>query len=159
MAVRTARRTAPLLANRAHLLAAMRSWVASSFLIAGALLGGTLGYHEIESMPWPDALLNASMILTGMGPVDPLHTTAGKVFASAYAMFSGVFFLTMVALLFGPWIGRALHRFHVALEEDDDLSTGSRGELRTAKERFRGSEDDPIESETSKLSFEPGEPQ
>ena len=91
----------------------------TSSLILGALFLGAFGYHVTENMGWIDAILNASMILTGMGPVTPLETTAGKLFASAYALFSGVFFLTMAAMLLGPLVHRMLHRFHLDLEEGD----------------------------------------
>lgn len=94
-------------------------------LLAGALAAGILfvslgigvvGYHYFENLPWIDSLLNASMILGGMGPVDQLHTSAGKLFASAYALFSGVVFLTVSAVLFGPVVHRLLHRFHLDRE-------------------------------------------
>lgn len=85
-------------------------------LIAAALAIGVAGYHYLENLPWTDALLNASMILGGMGPVNPLQTEAGKLFASAYALFSGLLFVAALGLLFAPLIHRMLHRFH--LEED-----------------------------------------
>ena len=70
------------------------------------------GYHQTEGLPWLDALLNASMILSGMGPVQELHTTAGKLFASFYALFSGVMFITLAGVLFAPVFHRFLHKFH-----------------------------------------------
>ena len=99
------------------------------FLVAFALsigliifsLGlGVLGYHFIAKLGWVDALLNAAMILTGMGPVNPLTTPAGKVFGIAYALFSGVAFLTMVAMLLAPAAHRLLHRLHLEMHKDDD---------------------------------------
>jgi hypothetical protein len=60
-----------------------------------------------------DSLLNASFILTGMGPVDPLKTVAGKLFASAYAIFSGIAFLSTIGLLMTPLAHRFLHHFHL----------------------------------------------
>jgi hypothetical protein len=81
-------------------------------IILGSLYGGTLGYREFESMSWTDALLNASMILGGMGPVDPLKTEAGKLFASLYALYSGVVFLTTTAIVMAPLAHRLLHQFH-----------------------------------------------
>ena len=85
-----------------------------AILIIGVSLGvGVLGYHVWGPMPWLDALVNASMILGGMGPVDPVHTTAGKWFESAYALYSGITLLTSVGLLFAPMVHRLLHRFHV----------------------------------------------
>ncbi len=64
-------------------------------------------------MPWIDAFLNASMILSGMGPVDPLHTRSGKIFATCYAIFSGVAFLSIMALFLAPALHRFLHKFHL----------------------------------------------
>ena len=64
-----------------------------------------------------DGLLNAAMILTGMGPVDKMETTSGKLFATVYALYSGIAFLTMIAILMAPVLHRFLHKFH--LEEDD----------------------------------------
>src|SRR5216110_572136 len=87
-------------------------------LVAVALSIGILGYRAIARLAWIDALLNASMILTGMGPVDPMTTTAAKLFASAYALFSGVAFLTIVGILFAPVVHRFLHRFHLETEDD-----------------------------------------
>lgn len=89
-----------------------------SFSILAVSLGiGILGYHWLEGMGWIDALLNASMILGGMGPVDSLKTDSGKVFASAYAIFSGVVFLVSVGVLITPVAHRLFHHFHLELEE------------------------------------------
>ena len=87
-------------------------------LLAGALTIGAIGYHYTNDLPWLDAFLNASMILTGMGPVAPLVHQKAKVFATVYALFSGVFFVTMVALLLAPAVQGFLHRFHLELEEN-----------------------------------------
>lgn len=86
-------------------------------LITIALGIGVCGYHFLARLPWVDALLNASMILTGMGPVDVLHSNAAKIFASAYAIFSGLVFISLMALLLSPVAHRVLHKFHLA-EED-----------------------------------------
>ena len=75
---------------------------------------GMLGYHFLENLSWIDSLLNASMILGGMGPVAPLQTVAGKVFASFYALYSGVILLASVGILATPIFHRFLHRFHLA---------------------------------------------
>ena len=85
-------------------------------LIAASLGVGMVGYHVFGDLPWVDSLLNASMILTGMGPVDPMKTTAGKLFASAYALFSGVAFLTIVGVLLAPVVHRFLHHFHLEID-------------------------------------------
>jgi hypothetical protein len=79
---------------------------------------GMLGYHFLENLSWIDSLLNASMILGGMGPVDPMKTNAGKIFASLYAIYSGVILLASVGILIAPIFHRFLHHFHLA-EEDE----------------------------------------
>lgn len=76
---------------------------------------GVVGYHLLAGLGWVDAFLNASMILTGMGPVDKLETDAAKLFASCYAIFSGVSFLTFCGVLFTPFYHRFMHRFHLDL--------------------------------------------
>jgi len=86
-------------------------------IIAVALSIGVAGYYFIAGLPWIDALLNASMILTGMGPVDVLRSNAAKVFASFYALFSGVVFISLMGLLLSPIAHRVLHKFH--LDEED----------------------------------------
>jgi len=87
-------------------------------IVAAALLIGTLGYHFVAGLAWVDAELNAAMILTGMGPVDPMRTTAAKLFASAYALFSGCVFLTSMAIVLSPVFHRVIHKFHLADKED-----------------------------------------
>ena len=74
---------------------------------------GMVGYHYLESLSWIDSLLNASMILGGMGPVNPLQTVAGKIFASFYALYSGVVLLAAVGILAAPIFHRFLHHFHL----------------------------------------------
>jgi hypothetical protein len=86
--------------------------------IAVSLGLGAVGYHAFEHLPWLDATLNASMILTGMGPVNPLTTAGGKVFGIFYALFSGVVFLSLVAVLLAPVLRRLLHRLHIDLYSD-----------------------------------------
>jgi hypothetical protein len=93
-----------------------RSAAIVSGLIAAALGTGATGYHFLDDLPWLDATLNAAMILTGMGPVNPVVRPGAKVFAIFYALLSGVFFLTMVAVLLAPALHHFLHRFHLDLE-------------------------------------------
>lgn len=95
-------------------------------IVAVSLGAGTLGYHELAGLPWIDALLNAAMILTGMGPVDAITMTRGKLFATCYALFSGIAFLSVVAVVFAPVVQRFLHRFHLELSADAD-QTGREG--------------------------------
>jgi hypothetical protein len=87
-------------------------------MIFVSLAIGMLGYHYLESLSWIDSLLNASMILGGMGPVNPLQTNAGKIFASFYALYSGMVLLASVGVLATPVFHRFLHRFHLELEDD-----------------------------------------
>lgn len=80
---------------------------------AAALFIGVAGYRVTERLPLIDALLNAAMILGGMGPVNELHTSAGKLFAAGYALFSGLVFMIVAGILFTPILHRFLHRFHL----------------------------------------------
>ena len=89
----------------------------SSAIILFSLGIGVLGYHVTEGLSWLDSLLNASMILGGMGPVDPIRTDAGKLFASFYALFSGMVLLVAVGVLIAPVFHRFLHRFHLEIDE------------------------------------------
>ena len=81
---------------------------------------GATGYHFAARLPWLDALLNAAMILAGMGPVDQLTTSEAKLFATLYALYSGLVFLVVAGILLGPVIHRVLHRFHL---EDRDAES------------------------------------
>jgi len=81
---------------------------------------GVLGYHFSEHLPWLDSLLNASMLLGGMGPIAPLNTTAGKLFASFYALFAGMVFLVAVGVIITPVFHRILHHFHLEVEESEE---------------------------------------
>jgi hypothetical protein len=109
-----------LLPRRVFALLLLRNLLYVSGLIAASLALGAAGYHQFAGLPWLDATLNAAMILTGMGPVNPLTTPAGKVFGIVYALFSGVAFLTMVAMLLAPAAHRLLHRFHLELHGAND---------------------------------------
>ena len=97
----------------------VRNGILVSGLITATVGIGATGYHFLDGLPWLDAALNAAMILTGMGPVNPIVTPAAKVFALGYALFSGVFFLTMVAVLLAPALQHFLHRFHLELSEQE----------------------------------------
>jgi hypothetical protein len=119
-------------AEKAHARRALRRTLVrrlarNSVIVAGFILLalgiGATGYHTLDGLPWLDAVLNAAMILTGMGPIAPISTPAAKVFATVYALFSGVFFLTMVAVLLAPALHHFLHRFHLDLRERDSHRT------------------------------------
>ena len=88
-------------------------------LIFISLTMGIGGYMLFAGMHFADALLNASMILGGMGPVDVMPDTASKYFASFYALFSGITFLSTVVVLIAPIVHRVMHRFHLETEEDE----------------------------------------
>lgn len=106
-------RNVPLL-SRAKFLRRVGRHFLLALLVIGVALGiGVIGYHWLGGLKWIDSLLNASMILGGMGPVDPLHSTAAKVFASFYALFSGLAFIGIAALMLAPFAHRLLHRFHI----------------------------------------------
>lgn len=101
-----------LLPAREFVLRMARSAAIAVAILGGALGLGVLGYHHFEQLPWIDALLEASMILGGMGPIRPPTTDPGKLFASFYALFSGVVFLTSVSVLIAPVLHRMLHWMH-----------------------------------------------
>ncbi|MEP7294431.1 MAG: hypothetical protein ABI835_21755 [Chloroflexota bacterium] len=88
-------------------------------LVGGSWLIGILGYRILEHMSWIDAVLNSAMILGGMGPVNPLTTDAGKLFASFYALFAGIVFLVSVGLFIAPIFHRLMHKFHLESAKDD----------------------------------------
>jgi hypothetical protein len=106
-------RNLPLLSRAKFLRRVGRHLLVALFAIGVALGIGVLGYHFLGELGWIDSLLNASMILGGMGPVDPLHSTVAKVFASCYALFSGLAFIGITGLLLAPFAHRLLHRFHI----------------------------------------------
>jgi hypothetical protein len=114
------RRNQPLLPFVAYVRRLARHGAAALGIIAVSLLLGVLGYHLTEGMAWIDALLNAAMLLGGMGPVTELHTYAGKLFAALYALYAGVVFLVIAGVLLAPVLHRFLHRFH--LDTDDGQS-------------------------------------
>lgn len=87
-------------------------------ILAVCLLIGILGYHYIAGIEWIDSLHNASMILSGMGPVVTIDNNAGKIFSSCYALFSGVIFITNVGIILAPAAHRLFHKLHI--DDDDD---------------------------------------
>jgi hypothetical protein len=92
-------------------------------LIIGFALGmGMLGYHHYENMTWVDAFVNASMILSGMGPVSPLATDGGKIFAGSYALFSGLAFIVVMGIIFAPILHHFFRKIHLDLLDDERKS-------------------------------------
>jgi NhaP-type Na+/H+ or K+/H+ antiporter len=110
-------RSKPLLPRRSYYVRVARSAALGLVVIAIALGAGMFGYHYFEGMPWIDAFANAAMILSGMGPLGPLSTADGKLFAGFYALFSGLIFVVIMGIVFAPVVHRFMHRFH--LEEMD----------------------------------------
>jgi hypothetical protein len=113
-------RRKPLPSHSQYALHLLKNVTVAALLIAAALMIGVLGYHFIEGLSWIDSLLNASMILGGMGPVNTIQSNAGKLFASFYALFSGLVFIGIAALLIAAPARRFLHRFHLETDEDDE---------------------------------------
>lgn len=103
----------PLIPTHLFFQRVLRNFLWSLVTISVSLLIGILGYHLTENLSWLDSLLNASMILGGMGPVDTLKTSGGKLFASFYALFSGVVFLITMSVVLAPVLHRFLHKFHL----------------------------------------------
>ncbi|MCX6170398.1 MAG: hypothetical protein NTX65_13715 [Ignavibacteriales bacterium] len=108
----------PLLSRNLFIRRAVNHLLLGILTIFISLIIGILGYRFIEGMSWIDSLLNASMILGGMGPVGEMHRDAGKFFASMYALFSGIIFLVTVGIIIAPAVHRFLHRLHVEDEEE-----------------------------------------
>jgi hypothetical protein len=109
----------PLLPRQAYILRLLGHTLLALAIIALALFIGVAGYHYIGGMSWIDSLLNASMILGGMGPVDSLKTAPAKLFASFYALFAGVAFLAIAGVLIAPIAHRFLHHLHLEVEDED----------------------------------------
>ena len=109
-------RTDPLLPRYAFLLRVVGHLLMATAVVGAALAIGVVGYHYFGDLPWIDALVNASMILGGMGPVDLITSTAGKYFTSFYALFSGLLFIGAASILLAPFMHRIMHRLH--LDED-----------------------------------------
>lgn len=96
----------------------LKSMVVGTVVILVSLAIGVVGYHHYFKLGWVDSLYNASMILTGMGPVDKASDDTGKIFASCYAIYSGVAFLSSVAIIFSPVVHRFMHKFKLDVEEN-----------------------------------------
>ena len=108
-------KVAPL---REFLLRMSRYMLFSGILIVFSVLGGTLGYHYFAKLTWLDSFHMSCMILTGMGPVIEMKSTAAKIFSSLFALYSGVAFLSITAVFFAPIVHRLLHILQV--EKNDN---------------------------------------
>lgn len=107
------RRNEDLVSIPSFIARMLRAFFATLIIVCVSLAIGTIGYCYFLEKPWDDGLVSAAMILTGMGPVDDMKTTAGKLFASFYALYSGLAFLSMVTIIIAPVYHRFLHHFHL----------------------------------------------
>jgi hypothetical protein len=103
----------PLPSPQVFLRRLLASTALGLVLIVASLAVGMAGYHGYERLSWLDSFLNASMILSGMGPLMSPVTTGGKVFAGVYALYSGFAVLVIAGVMFAPVVHRFLHRFHL----------------------------------------------
>lgn len=112
------KKTAPLISTKAYYRRLRKNFLWSALILGVSLLLGICGYHWLAHLSLIDSFLNASMILTGMGPIAQDHMPdAAKIFASLYALYSGVAFLSTIAVFIAPVVHRIMHRFHL---EDDE---------------------------------------
>ncbi len=109
----------PLLSRAAFVRRLAWNFAVASALIGVSLFGGMVGYRTTEDMAWIDAFANASMILSGMGPLDPLKTSGGKLFAGLYALYSGLVLILASGIILAPLVHRLIHRFHLEEEHPD----------------------------------------
>lgn len=91
----------------------IKNTIVGVLILFVCLIIGILGYHYTDKIPWLDALHNASMILSGMGPVVEIHSAGGKWFSSMYAIFSGVVFITNIGVILAPVVHRFFHKLHL----------------------------------------------
>jgi hypothetical protein len=109
-----------LLPRREFLRRLGRSVAAGVILILVSLTVGILGYHFLAGLTWIDAFVDAAMILSGMGPLSPLHSDAAKLFAGCYAIYCGIALITTAGIMLNPVIHRSLHKFHLEWGRDRD---------------------------------------
>jgi hypothetical protein len=110
--------------GRAHRRRVFRNGLARAGAIGGALVGfsllaGVLGYHHFAGLDWIDSFYNASMILGGMGPTEPLRTNEAKIFAGVYALYSGLVLIASTAVVLSPFMTHVLHAFHADRDAKD----------------------------------------
>jgi hypothetical protein len=111
-------RAQPLLSTREFFVRLSRHGAVAIGVLAFSLFLGMAGYHLFEKLSWLDAFLNSAMLLGGMGPVDPPKTAAGKLFAGGYALYAGLVFITVAAIVGTPLFHRILHRFHADAQDE-----------------------------------------
>ena len=113
------KRSEPMLTFTRFLLRVALHLLAASFLLFVSLGFGVWGFMTFDALQPIDALLNSTMLLTGMGPVNNPSTDAGKLFSTFYALYSGLIFLVAAGFIFAPILHRFLHHFHLEMAEED----------------------------------------
>jgi hypothetical protein len=108
----------PLLSWQQFYLRILRAVILTFGILLATILVGAIGYHSLGHLSWIDSVLNAVLVMTGLGLTVTLQTTAAKVFTSFYAIISAIIFFAGIAVLFSPLIHRALHHFHLDLEKN-----------------------------------------
>lgn len=103
----------PLASSRTYYNRVLKNLVVAVGILMICLIIGILGYHYLANSSWIDAMHNAAMILSGMGPVIQIDNTAGKLFSAVYALFSGVIFIATIGFILAPGIHRLFHRLHI----------------------------------------------
>src|ERR1041385_1782135 len=111
-------RRQPVLPRRVFYGRLARSASIGLLIILLSLAIGMAGYHFLEKMSWLDAYANAAMILSGMGPLAPMQTNAGKFFAGCYALYSGLALITSIGVIFAPAFHRFLHKYHLETQSE-----------------------------------------
>jgi hypothetical protein len=104
--------TAPVLPRRHFFYRLLRHFVLTLMVVGGSLVIGVAGYHLFAGFSWIDSLLNAAMLLGGMGPIGDIPTVSGKLFASAYALYAGLVLITATGIMLAPIMHRVLHMLH-----------------------------------------------
>jgi len=110
----------PLLPRAAFARRFLHHLAVAGVIVVGSLAVGVAGYHFVARLSWIDALVNAAMLLGGMGPVNELHSGAAKLFAALYALYAGLIFLIVAGVVFAPVFHRVVHRFHLELTDEDE---------------------------------------
>jgi NhaP-type Na+/H+ or K+/H+ antiporter len=118
------RRHEPLVSRAAFFRRMTKYALLASGFIAVSLVIGMAGYHYIEGMPWIDAFVNSAMLMGGMGPVNELHTDAGKLFAGLYALYCGLVVIIAIGIVAAPLLHRILHHFHLEASIDKNEEEG-----------------------------------
>lgn len=107
----------PVISRKEFYRRVFKFFLISLGILLVSIVIGTLGYHYFGQLGWITSFYNASLILSGMGPVDELYSRAAKIFASLYALYSGIAFLVLIGVLFAPAYHRFLHIIHADLDE------------------------------------------